>query len=79
MRTTIEISDEQRARLLALAAKRKVKGFSAIVQEALDQYIEGHEARAARVTAAKALRGALGDDEARALAEACRRVREDWR
>ena len=35
MRTTIDISDEHRAALLALAAKRGVSGYSQIIKEAL--------------------------------------------
>jgi predicted DNA-binding protein len=39
MRTTIEIPDDQRARLLELAARRGEKGFSALVREALELYL----------------------------------------
>jgi hypothetical protein len=41
MRTTVEISDRQRGILLSLAAQRGLRGYSEIVQEALDQYIAG--------------------------------------
>src|SRR3972149_4767993 len=40
MRTTVEITDEQRARLLELAARRGEKGFSKLVQEALERFID---------------------------------------
>ena len=40
MRTTVEISDSHRARLLKLAADRGEKGFSHLVREALDQYLD---------------------------------------
>ena len=39
MRTTIELSDEQRSALLALAGKRRLRGYSSLVQEALAQYL----------------------------------------
>ena len=39
MRTTIELTDEQRSRLLALAGKRRLRGYSSLVQEALAQYL----------------------------------------
>ena len=39
MRTTVELSDEQRAALLSLAAKRGLRGYSMLVQEALAQYL----------------------------------------
>lgn len=44
MRTTIELSDEHRSRLVELAARRGEKGFSPIVEEALDLYF-AREAR----------------------------------
>ena len=57
MRTTIELSDDQRAKLLALAAKRRLRGYSALIQEALERYLKeapnggqtGSGAKAARV------------------------------
>lgn len=39
MRTTIELSDEQRSALLALAGKRGLRGYSSLVQEALARYL----------------------------------------
>jgi len=39
VRTTVEISDAQRAALLKLAAERGEKGFSRLVGEALDRYL----------------------------------------
>jgi hypothetical protein len=54
MRTTVELSDRTYARLRARAAERGMRGFSAIVEEALERLLE---------------QGA-GDDLASALAEA---------
>jgi len=79
MRTTIEMTDEQRAKLLHLAAKRGVKGFSTFVQEALDEYLKTVEDRTAEVQAALAVRGTLKGKEAKRLSENCRQVRETWR
>jgi len=39
MRTTVEISDRQRSILLSLAAQRGLRGYSEIVQEALDNIL----------------------------------------
>lgn len=39
MRTTIEISNEQRAALLALAAHRGLRGYSSLISEALTKYL----------------------------------------
>jgi Arc/MetJ family transcription regulator len=40
MRTTIELSDRTYARLRARAAERGMRGFSAIVEEALERLLE---------------------------------------
>ena len=79
MRTTIEMTDEQHAKLLRLATRRGMKGFSALVQEALDEYLKATEDKAAEVQAALAMRGILKGKEAEHLEEACRQVRENWR
>lgn len=39
MRTTIELSDRTYARLRAKAAERGMRGFSAIVEQALESYL----------------------------------------
>jgi predicted DNA-binding protein len=41
MRTTVELSDRIYVRLRAEAAERGMRGFSAIVEEALERYLEG--------------------------------------
>ncbi len=81
MRTTIEISDEQRARLLELAARRGQKGFSFLVREAIERYLatEGEADRLLRAKAALAALGTLSDEEAERLEETRRRLRESWR
>ena len=81
MRTTIEISDEQRARLLELAAKRGQKGFSFLVREAIERYLatEGEAERRLKAEAALAVLGTLSDEEAERLEETRRRLRESWR
>jgi hypothetical protein len=40
MRTTIELSDRTYARLRARAAERGLRGFSPIVEEALERLLE---------------------------------------
>ncbi len=46
MRTTIEVSDKHRSILLALAAQKGLRGYSDIIREALDYYIE-HQSKTA--------------------------------
>ncbi len=63
MRTTVEITDEQRAKLVMLAARRGQKGFSGIVRDAIDHYLNEEAQRLERVAAALDARGALAGDE----------------
>lgn len=79
MRTTIELSDELRAELVALAARRGEKGYSRIVQEALTQYLAGQEGRVGIKHRARTAIGALGESEADALEAAAAKVRRQWR
>jgi hypothetical protein len=78
VRTTLEISDEHRAKLLELAARRGEKGFSGLVQEALELYLRDQK-RHDSVKRAVGLRGYLSSDEANDLEAATARVRSRWR
>jgi hypothetical protein len=79
MRTTVEISDEQRGRLLELAARRGEKGFSKIVQEALDAYLQAAGGLDEPRRLALTLRGSVNDEDAEAMLSAVRELREHWR
>jgi hypothetical protein len=79
MRTTIELRDDQRARLLALAAHRGEKGFSRIVEEALDRYFAEVEGRDRRRDEILALRGSLSAEDAAEIRANIRDLRRRWR
>ncbi len=79
VRTTVEIDDSQRAELLKLAAQRGDKGFSGIVREALDVYLQQRRARRKVVERALKLQGSFSDREADALEASVRYLREKWR
>jgi predicted transcriptional regulator len=79
MRTTIELSDEHRARLLAIAAARGEKGFSTIIAEAVDHYLDQQAARDSARALARTLRGALPAREAERLRTTTAEWRERWR
>jgi metal-responsive CopG/Arc/MetJ family transcriptional regulator len=79
MRTTVDIPDEQRAKLLKLAAQRGEKGFSRLIQEALDQYLDEEDQREQRIRDAISVLGTLDAEEAEGLDESVRRLRETWR
>ena len=79
MRTTIEISDENRSKLLELAARRGEKGFSHLVDEAVTRYLGGLEEREKAKKKAIALKGSLLASEADALRENTKKIRGSWR
>ncbi len=79
MRTTIELPDEQRARLLHMAARRGEKGFSRLVQEAVERLLAEDDAREDRIKAALALEGSMSARAADELAESVEHIRSAWR
>jgi hypothetical protein len=79
MRTTLEITDEQRARLLEIAAARGEKGFSSVVREAIDRFLEANAHRAEQIEAALELAGSLGKRAAEELERDAEAARRHWR
>ncbi len=79
MRTTIEITESQRAELLRLAASRGEKGFSTVVREALEFYLAHQGGRAEAIRSALGLKGALDAKEADALSAEIANGRKTWR
>jgi len=79
MRTTIELSDAYRARLLELAARRGEKGFSSIVEEALGRYFAREDRRREAVDRALAALGSFSSEEADRLDEEVEKLRRSWR
>ncbi|MGH9333359.1 MAG: hypothetical protein ACRD21_06365 [Vicinamibacteria bacterium] len=79
MRTTVDIPDGQRARLLEIATRRGDKGFSALVQEAIDLYLEQLANRSETIEKAVAALGSLSEKEAEALRQSVVEIRKRWR
>jgi hypothetical protein len=79
MRTTVEITDAQRAGLLDLAARRGEKGFSRLVQEAVDRFLADEHEGKERVEAALALEGSMTAEAADELTASVARLRSNWR
>ena len=79
MRTTVELKPEYRSRLLAIAAKRGEKGFSSVLNEAVESYLSDEAVREKRRQSALRLRGALGRKEAAELLKRAASVRASWR
>lgn len=79
MRTTVEIRDDLRAKLLTLAAERGEKGYSRIVEEALERYLSDENRREEGLSGLLALRGSLSDEDAQAVRDEIRKLRASWR
>jgi hypothetical protein len=78
MRTTIDLSEGQRAALLRLAAERGEKGFSRLVGEAVESYLSNLGLADGR-QGAQRLKGILSEEEARDLEGRVEAIRERWR
>lgn len=79
MRTTVEIKAAHRARLLELAARRGEKGFSSVIAEALDAYLERASERERLRRRALRLLGSMPAAEAERLRRDAAVIREFWR
>ena len=77
MRTTVEITDGQHQALSALAQRRGLRGFSQLVQEALDSYLGdlGEHAIALLLD----LEGTLGERDESELHNRIEAARATWR
>ena len=79
MRTTIEMKDEHRAALLEIAARRRLKGFSALVEDAVASYLKADAERRARLRGALALKGSLSRAEGDRFRKEAAALRRAWR
>ncbi|ORV14759.1 hypothetical protein [Mycobacterium celatum] len=77
MRTTVEITDQQHRALSAIAQRRGVRGFSALVQEALDVYLASLNNE--EIDLLLGLEGTLTDSEAREVRSRIDDARARWR
>ena len=62
-----------------MAGRRGEKGFSHLVEEAVDRFIAEEQARTKSRRVALATRGSLARAEAMELAARVAAIREDWR
>jgi hypothetical protein len=79
MRTTIELSEEQRVELLKLAAQRGQKGYSQIIGEALDFYLQQSSFKKEKAQEAFKLKGSLRGKEADVFETNVANLRDNWR
>lgn len=79
MRTIVELPDALRARLLELASRRGSRGVSAIIEEALERYLDDEDLRRWRAEEARALIGTLSEQDAWDLEASIRYPGGRWR
>lgn len=73
------MTEEQRAELLRLAAKRGLKGFSHLVQEALDDYIRNEAKKLHLIEAALSMQGSFHGKSGEDFEERAQAMRSHWR
>jgi hypothetical protein len=79
MRTHIELSESKLRALRDLAARRGLRGYSRLVAEAVDEYLERHgralvEDRAAKIAR---LEGSLSDLDEKVMRRTVREIRKE--
>ena len=77
MRTTVEITAEQHRALSAIAQRRGVRGFSVLVQEALDSYLTNLNTD--EVELLLGLEGVVTESDAREMRSRINDARSKWR
>lgn len=75
MRTTIDIPNDKIARLRALAAERGLRGYSEIIQEAIDLYLRHLQTNGRGLDEVLALAGSWSEEDCKELED---RTREFW-
>lgn len=78
MRTTVQLRDDQREALARLASRRGLRGYSTLIQEAVDAYLD-EDKEAEDRESFLALQGSITDEQAERMIEAIKYSREHWR
>jgi len=63
VRTTVELSDDHRSVLHFLAAQRGLRGYSKLIQEAIDFYIKEKTGKKSDIKRLLKMRGTWGKEE----------------
>jgi hypothetical protein len=78
MRTTVELSNDHRSSLHSLAARRGLRGYSKLIQEAVDLYIQEMTAKEGGAKHLLQMRGTWNKEEARKFQKKLRGIRKNW-
>ena len=81
MKTTLDLDDDLREKLLHLAAQREDEDLSRIINNAIRQYFEDLEAnqQEERLQRVRALWGSVSDEDADYMRAVVKDLRENWR
>ncbi len=79
MRTTIELSNEHRSSLHSMAARRGLRGYSKLIQEAVDLYIQRMTTKEDAPKDLLAMRGTWDKQEAREFQRRLKEIRKNWK
>jgi metal-responsive CopG/Arc/MetJ family transcriptional regulator len=79
MRTTIELSNDHRSSLHSLAARRGLRGYSKLIREAVDLYIQEMTAKEGGAKHLLQLRGTWNKEDARTFQKKLREIRKNWK
>ena len=79
MRTTIELSNDHRSSLHSLAARRGIRGYSKLIQEAVDLYIKEMTVKEGNAKLLLKMRGTWNKDDANAFSKKLREIRRNWK
>jgi len=78
MRTTIEIKDRYRSVLHSLAVKKGLRGYSGIIEEALDKYIDGLSRSEGIQDEILRMMGSWQEEEITQVKNKIKEMRENW-
>jgi predicted transcriptional regulator len=79
MRTTIELSDDHRSALHSLAARRGLRGYSKLIQEAIDFYIKEKVKKEDSIKQLLKMKGTWSEEEAKKLRKRIEEIRRNWK
>ena len=79
MRTTIELSNDHRSALHSLAVRRGLRGYSKLIQEAIDFYIKEKVKRKDGVKDLLKMKGTWNKEEVKQFRNRLEEIRRDWR
>lgn len=79
MRTTIELSQNHRQAIHQLAQMRGQRGYSKLIQEAVDYFLENKRFDKKEQARLLALRGSWSDEETRQIRFSMSKVHANWK